>query len=278
MSVEDRIQVLKFCSSVFNAIFLILGFSIFGCSVWILFDDGNFISILSAEEVKVVAGGLFVIGLVVVGVSLLGCVGAQLETRFLLIMYMVFLICIVLGQLFVTLVLLINKGKISNTLTLTLETVIKEYGANNTELSRTDKLLDNIQLYERCCGWKNASDWRNNSFILTVSPSLANETVLPCSCFNSSSSSSSCFPLPGDSTGPFGTGGNHYAQGCKVKIRAWLEENTLTILGMDLSLLLVQVLQFTLTVCMYQSVGQKARMKKQSQLIKSEPQGPDLAY
>lgn len=39
------------------------------------------VSDLLETDVKVVAGGLFVIGLVVVGVSMLGCVGVHLENR-----------------------------------------------------------------------------------------------------------------------------------------------------------------------------------------------------
>lgn len=39
------------------------------------------VSDLLEPDVKVVAGGLFVIGLVVVGVSMLGCIGVHLENR-----------------------------------------------------------------------------------------------------------------------------------------------------------------------------------------------------
>lgn len=39
------------------------------------------VSDLSESDVKVVAGGLFVIGLVVVGVFTLGCIGVHLENR-----------------------------------------------------------------------------------------------------------------------------------------------------------------------------------------------------
>ena len=36
---------------------------------------------LTEEDIKVVAGGLFIIGLVVLGVSMLGCFGVYLENR-----------------------------------------------------------------------------------------------------------------------------------------------------------------------------------------------------
>ncbi|XP_052368131.1 CD82 antigen-like [Oncorhynchus keta] len=112
MKVDDKFQILKFFAAVFNSVFLILGLCIFGCAVWILFDKDNFIAILSSVEVKTVAGGLFIIGLVVVGVTILGCMGAQLENRCFLLLYMGFLICIVLGQLFVTFIILLNHGKV----------------------------------------------------------------------------------------------------------------------------------------------------------------------
>lgn len=44
-------------------------------------DSLRVVSDLLETDVKVVAGGLFIIGLVVVGISMLGCIGVHLENR-----------------------------------------------------------------------------------------------------------------------------------------------------------------------------------------------------
>ncbi|ROL52585.1 hypothetical protein DPX16_7321 [Anabarilius grahami] len=77
MKADDKLQILKFFLMLVNSFFVILGISIFACSAWILFDKDSFVSVLSTgQDIKVVAGGLFFIGLVVVGVSLLAeCCG-----------------------------------------------------------------------------------------------------------------------------------------------------------------------------------------------------------
>uniref|UniRef100_A0A674C160 Si:ch73-139j3.4 n=1 Tax=Salmo trutta TaxID=8032 RepID=A0A674C160_SALTR len=235
MKVDDKFQILKFFAAVFNSVFLILGLCIFGCAVWILFDKDNFISVLSSVEVKTVAGGLFIIGLVVVGVTILGCMGAQLENRCFLLLYMGFLICIVLGQLFVTFIILLNHGKV-------LDKIITEYGTN-PDNQRHWKLLDNVQRYGHCCGMQSPNDWQSNMFI--KNNSLID--VYPCSCFNTTD----CPAISGFNI-----------------ITNWLKENTLTIVGMEVGLLIVQILQFIVAVYLYQTVGQKLR--NGCQLIRSE--------
>ncbi|KAM4600781.1 CD82 antigen [Polymixia lowei] len=267
MKLDERIQVLKFCSVVFNSLFLILGLGIFGCAVWILFDEGNLLSVLSSVELQTVAGGLFVIGVVVSVVSVLGCVGAMAQNRFLLIMYMVFLIILVLGQLFITLILLINRGKIGESLDAEVEKIIINYG--NSKSDRKDRLLDKVQHYAECCGKAGPADWLKNSFIQNVS--LTDRGVLPCSCFKSSL----CLVVPGYDSPFFGTGNDSYEKGCKEQISDWLEENALTVIAMDVSLILIQVLQFVLVVYVYRAVGQRARIKRTGHLMNPDPAYPD---
>ncbi|XP_029603123.1 CD82 antigen isoform X1 [Salmo trutta] len=263
MKVDDKFQILKFFAAVFNSVFLILGLCIFGCAVWILFDKDNFISVLSSVEVKTVAGGLFIIGLVVVGVTILGCMGAQLENRCFLLLYMGFLICIVLGQLFVTFIILLNHGKITSKMKIEVDKIITEYGTN-PDNQRHWKLLDNVQRYGHCCGMQSPNDWQSNMFI--KNNSLID--VYPCSCFNTTD----CPAISGFSTLLFGNGNETqiHPQSCVDIITNWLKENTLTIVGMEVGLLIVQVLQFIVAVYLYQTVGQKAKLRNGCQLIRSE--------
>ncbi|XP_045071796.1 leukocyte antigen CD37 [Coregonus clupeaformis] len=263
MKVDDKFQILKFFAAVFNSVFLILGLCIFGCAVWILFDKDNFIAVLSSVEVKTVAGGLFIIGLMVVGVTILGSVGAQLENRFFLLLYMGFLICIVLGQLFVTFIILLSREKITSEMKMEVNKTMTEYGTN-PDNQRHWKLLDDVQRYGHCCGMQVPNDWQGNLFIMNTSLT----EVFPCSCFNTTD----CPAISGYSTTLFGNGNETHIhpQGCQKMITDWLKENTLTIVGMDMGLLIIQVLQLIVFVYLYQTVGQKAKLRCVSQLIRSE--------
>ncbi|XP_038163572.1 CD82 antigen [Cyprinodon tularosa] len=181
MELEVKIELLKFCFGVLNSIFLVLGLSVMGCGIWILFDTGNFLQVLSSEELRVVASGLFMIGGVVVLISLTGCAGATMEKRFMLLVYLGFLIVLVLGQLFVTFLLLFNRSKIEKSLTESVDQIIFQYG-NNSDSSGS-RIMDSVQHSAECCGYKGPADWLNNSFIKTLN--LTSPVVAPCSCFSS---------------------------------------------------------------------------------------------
>ncbi|XP_022617763.1 CD82 antigen-like isoform X1 [Seriola dumerili] len=270
MKLEVKIQLLKFCSAVFNSLFLALGLSVAGCAVWILFGKGNFLTVLSSVELSTVAVGLLIIGGVVVSVSVVGCIGADGEHRFLLLTYLGFLIILVLGQLFVTLLLLINRNKIERSLDAAVDQIILQYGGSSSQ----DALMDNVQHYGECCGRTGPADWLKNSYIQSLN--LTRPDVLPCSCFSSyrrSFNSSWCSELLNYTEPPYGRGNSSYDQGCRQTLSVWLQENALTILGMDVSLILIQVLQFVVMVYLYRAVGRKASLKRSNRLI-----DPDHAH
>uniref|UniRef100_A0AAY5EP16 Tetraspanin n=1 Tax=Electrophorus electricus TaxID=8005 RepID=A0AAY5EP16_ELEEL len=175
MKAEDKFQILKFLIMLVNSFFGILGISIFGCSAWILFDKSSFISVLK-ENVKFVAGGLFLIGLVVVGVSLLGCVGVHIENRCFI--YLCFLLTIVLGQVFITFFLLLKRNQIERILNESVDDIISKYGGSNSQTAWS--LLDSVQKSAECCGRKNPSDWQTNALLQVQNMS----DIYPCSCFN----------------------------------------------------------------------------------------------
>ncbi|XP_037310889.2 CD82 antigen isoform X3 [Pungitius pungitius] len=258
MKLDVKIQMLNFFFEVFNFIFLVLGFSVCGIGLWILFDGGNLLNVDASDELRVVGAGLMLIGLVVLAVSIVGIVGAMKEIRVLLLVYMGLLIALVLGQLFVTLLLLINRDKIEQSLDQTVNQIILWYDGHN----RTDTLMDQIQRYESCCGRMGPSDWLQNSFLQIHN--LTNQDLLPCSCFNSSRPAINS-PWCSESqnlTGPvYGVGGGSYEQGCKQKLVDWLQENMLTLIAMDTALMLIQVVQFVFSVYLYRALGSRTTPK-----------------
>ncbi|KAF7693871.1 tetraspanin-19 [Silurus meridionalis] len=276
MKDEDKLQIEKFLFMLINSFFVILGLSLFGASVWILFDTTGVITIVSNEaDVKVVAGGLFVIGLVVVGVSMLGCFGVYLENRCIISLYMGFLIAIIFGELFITFLLLIKQNQIERFLTETVDAIISTYGVNNTQT--TWSLLDRVQKSAKCCGRQNASDWETNKFIQVQNTS----DIYPCSCFNGS-----CPVFLSNEMYQFGNGSFIYTMGCEQKLKDWFETNVLVIIGMDFALLIIQVLQFILGFLICQNIGSKNKAQHAENLLdamenpasSSDPHQNDLEY
>ncbi|KAM7421731.1 hypothetical protein PAMA_015735 [Pampus argenteus] len=186
-------------------------------------------------------------------------------------MYLSFLIVLVLGQLFVTLLLLINRKKIEDSLDKDVDQIIIQYGDSR---DRQHRLIDNVQRNGKCCGRTGPRDWLQNSFIQRLN--LTSPDVLPCSCFssghptiNSSWCSEMLFTEP-----LFGQGNSSYDQGCKKKFMDWLQGNALTIIGMDVSLMLIQVVQFVLGVYLYRAFGQKAALKRTNPLVDPDHADP----
>ncbi|XP_026173554.1 CD82 antigen [Mastacembelus armatus] len=264
MKLEPKIQLLKFCSALFNSIFLVLGLSICGCGIWILFNHESFLSILSSVELNTLALGLLVIGGVVMTVSVVGCVAVDREHRFLLLTYLGFLIVLILSQLFVLLLLLITRTKIEQTLDDVVDHTILHYGQNSA-----DRLMDNVQHYGACCGRTAPTDWLENSYIQSLN--LTGLDVLPCSCFSwnqPSWNSSWCSELLNFTEPLYGRGNHSYDEGCKQKLSDWLHENGLTVIAMDLSLILIQIGQFVVAFCLYQAFGRKASLKRTNHMTK----------
>ncbi|XP_051747211.1 CD82 antigen [Ctenopharyngodon idella] len=261
MKADDKLQILKFFLMLVNSFFVILGISIFACSAWILFDKDSFVSVLSSgQDVKVVAGGLFFIGLVVVGVSLLGGAGVYFESRCFIIFYLCFLIVIILGQIFITFVLFIQRQKIEQFLRDNVDEIIRQYGGNETQTFWT--LLDSVQTSAKCCGRLSSDEWRNN----TVIASLGGTDIYPCSCFNDT-----CPVIPHSfGTHSFGQGSDFIKTGCETVLLDWLETNIFVILGMEVGLLLIQILQFIFGVQIYKCIGRKTRELHPNLLIPVE--------
>ncbi|XP_062864003.1 leukocyte antigen CD37 [Trichomycterus rosablanca] len=244
----------------------ILGISLFGCSVWILFDKNNIITVLSNEaDVKVLAGGLFVVGLVVVAVFMLGCCGVYLENRCFLAFYMGLLIATVLGQLFITFLLLFKRNHIERVLTEYTDNTIRTYGVNTTE--STWRLLDSMQQSAKCCGRQAASDWKTNTLIQVHNIS----DIYPCSCFNGT-----CHIFLANEMYKFGNGSHIYTMGCGDKLMDWLEKNIIGIVGMDIGLLVIQIVQFALAIHIFRNVGFKIKEQDSNNLLNANEENvPD---
>lgn len=275
MDPQLKLLLLKFFSLIWNIVFLALGLSIGGAGLWILFDSGSFISVASSGQLELVALCLSLIGAMVMVVSVIGCLAVTWENQVLLLTNLAFLLVLVLGQIFVTLLLLLNNLQIKKNLDQSVDGIINSYGDGGNHV---DSLLDKVQMEGSCCGRNDASDWLNNMFVRTLN--LSGPDVLPCSCFRSYDRSPNatktrwCSELQNLTNPLIGSGNISYTQGCDPQLRDWLQANIVTIAGMDFGLLLVQVIYLVLTGLLYQTVRRKAVLIK-SQLGTSDDQATE---
>ncbi|XP_054638316.1 CD82 antigen isoform X2 [Dunckerocampus dactyliophorus] len=223
MKLLVKVELVKFIFLVVNVFFLALGTSVAACGVWIRFDSSSFIGAVSSEELQMVGVGLLLIGILVMVSGMVACFGACWEKRLFLLAYVCFLLLLILGQLLVLLLLLVNKRQ------------------------------------EACCGLTGSSDWLQNSFIQTLN--LSGMHVFPCSCFSSHQptyTSPWCSQVINASHVHIIRPRNHtHEQGCREKLRDWLQVNIVTMVAMDVTLMVIQVLQLALAAQLYRSFGQK---------------------
>ncbi|XP_061737815.1 CD82 antigen-like isoform X1 [Nerophis ophidion] len=255
MKSEVKVELVKFIFLVMNFFILAVGTSVAACGVWILFDSTSFIGVVSSSVgLQMVGAGLLLIGGLAMASSMMGCLGARWEKRPLLLAYVCILLLLLLGQLLLLLLLLLYKHSIEEHADTLVNDIIHQYDGAGYQ----DRLLDDLQRHGACCGLTSPSDWLQNSFIQTLNASATH--VLPCSCF-SSHQSTSPFPSPWctrvDVLRDFGLGNHTHTQGCRGKLGDWLQENTVTVVAMDVTLMLTQVLQLALAASLYLAFGQK---------------------
>ncbi|CAJ1061276.1 CD82 antigen [Xyrichtys novacula] len=261
MKLEVKVQVLKFFSVVLNLVFLALGLSLFFCAVWVLFDKWNLLTVLPSDELQTVGAGLFLIGAVVGVVSLVGFLAIAKENRLLLLVYLGFFIVLVLGQLFVTLLLLLHRSTgvcVCGCVPEVSDGVASSQSQRRLSWSGyTGSDLHEVQHYDQFFSLIFVSI--NNR---TVKSSAVNKTfefqitkkvdaTLQDMIMN--------YKGDGDSRDTLMDRIQHY--GCKGRVEDWVHQNLLTITVMGFSLIFIQVIQLALAASLYNTIGRKNNWK-----------------
>lgn len=100
------------------------------------------------------------VGLLLILIGIVGCVGACKEQRCLLGMFFTVLIVIFAGLLISTILAFVYKQPVSDGIEKGMNDILNEYG-NSTELTNQ---MDYIQQELTCCGIHNHSDWKNSNW------------------------------------------------------------------------------------------------------------------
>ncbi|XP_067907304.1 CD82 antigen-like isoform X2 [Heterodontus francisci] len=249
MKRDVKIQVLKYFLNLFNGIFFIIGAVILACGIWILWDENSFITTLFPTEdqdniLSISAYCFLAIGITVIIVSLVGCMGSIKEVKCLFNLYFFFLILIFILQLAIGLAVVFQYSKIVTAIDEKTIEVIKQYGNDSFSKECRWNLLDAIQKEFQCCGYHNSTDWEQNELILS-------SKTLPCSCSNYTVADSTYLCIVTESS-------YIYPEGCSTEIKQWLSNNILTLLGAAVVLLIIQVLQFIMAMYLLKYIKKKS--------------------
>uniref|UniRef100_A0AAV2MEH4 Tetraspanin n=1 Tax=Knipowitschia caucasica TaxID=637954 RepID=A0AAV2MEH4_KNICA len=272
MKLQGKIELLHLCASALHCVCAVVGVSVAACGLWVLFDS-SFIRIISTgflrvlqffynykhSSISLVGVLLFSVGLAVVCVTVVGCVGSQRGSRILLLLELLVLVLLLLSLIFITLIILLKRDQISQTLSDNVDSIIKDFP------KRERHLLDNMQHQVQCCGRLGPSDWLSNQFVISLNQSAV--SVLPCSCFLSGAHSSAPFCSSNQSLSseeiPYRPANSSFHKGCEVALRDWLEQNVQTIVGLDLGLGILQGLLLVVVASLYRSFGARASVRSE---------------
>ncbi|KAF6721022.1 CD82 antigen [Oryzias melastigma] len=237
----------KYFLFIFNLIFFLLGGVIMGFGLWLLLDKQSFIVVInnSTEDVKVVWYILISVGAFSMLLGFFGCLGAIFEIRCVLGLYFTCLLVILVAQITAGALMYLQKEKVNEHMSKIVNKELGRYVGNG---SSTEQAWDFIQKKMECCGWMGHEDWKDNAIILNNS-----QLLFPCSCQNltltSDNSSDNGFCEAQTPDWPV------YNVGCSATVENWLITNIGVVLGICLSVALIELLGMILSICLCRNIG-----------------------
>ncbi|XP_019507829.1 PREDICTED: putative tetraspanin-19 isoform X1 [Hipposideros armiger] len=237
---KSKLLIFKYFLTLINGAFLVLGLLLMGFVAWLLLDRNNFITAVDENNHLIVYIFRIFIGTgsAVVLLCLLGYLGIHSEIRCLLILYAVLLMCAFGVQVILSALIFIKKEEVQQIWHDEIDLVISQYGSKDMpEDIPKWTILNTLQKTLQCCGQHNYTDWIKNK-------NKENSEQVPCSCTNSTLKKWFC-DEPLNAT---------YLEGCENKINTWYQVNALTLIGINVGLLVTEVLQTSLTVSFYRHI------------------------
>ncbi|KAL5293375.1 CD151 family protein [Megaselia abdita] len=142
---------------IFNLMFLVSGFVVFGVAVWTLFWKFDYICLLTTPTYKFGVYGFGLAGALAIFGGFLGCCGIFYEKRVVICIYTLLLGLVFLLELFVGGLAYFYESQIQDEIREELNgTFLTSYGIDE---ART-RAIDMMQIEYKCCGAIRFEDWR----------------------------------------------------------------------------------------------------------------------
>jgi len=175
------LSCLKFFLYMYNIVLLLFGLSGLAVGLWTLLDRGQFLSLLTSSTYHISGVLVLLSGLVVVGITVLGCCGISREGRGMILAYSALLAMTIVVQVAVGITAYMYRAKVHQELVVSLNTTFtQEYAMVESNL--TTMAVDDLQMTLRCCGAESYEDWRNSQW---WSKDIRQNNKVPDSCCKS---------------------------------------------------------------------------------------------
>ncbi|XP_030757435.1 CD151 antigen-like [Sitophilus oryzae] len=148
---------MKYSLFIVNLIIFIGGIIVTALGLWILVDK-SFASELLGTNLY--SGSIYVLvitGLLVIFISLLGCLGSVKEVRCMLVIYFIALFLIFVTMLIGGILGYVFKEKVEKTIRLGMDRSLNDYGRNKAVTQAWDETQSKLM----CCGVYEYRDWRD---------------------------------------------------------------------------------------------------------------------
>lgn len=204
-------RCIKYTMAIFNILFFISGATLVGGGIFLHHREGPFATLLPSFPFLNAANLCIAVGVIIMGVSFLGCFGALRENPCLLITYFIILCGIFVMEIAIAALGFTYRNQVSYYVAQDLTTGgLQKY--NSTGEGGLTQAWDTMQSYLFCCGVDSYQDWGYFSTLYQ-----ANETPDSC-CFIS---------YPGCGKDPIE---NKYQGGCVPALEQELQQN-INVLG-----------------------------------------------
>ncbi|KAK7098752.1 CD151 antigen-like [Littorina saxatilis] len=225
---------------VFNVIFWMTGLTFLAVGIWALISRHDYISLLGNNTYSATTFLFLSVGIIIILVGFLGCLGALHEIR-----------CCLVTFAFLLLVIFVMEA-ISGVLAYMYESAIREELARNLNQTMMEgygfvpaitKAVNSMQRDFHCCGADGKDgfqDWRYSQWTAMDTT----DNIVPDSCCIS----------PSDGCGVSGHPSNIYLTGCWESLELFLKSHLIIIGGIGLGFCCLQIFGIIFACCMARKI------------------------
>ncbi|XP_061422613.1 tetraspanin-18-like isoform X1 [Lethenteron reissneri] len=239
------LSCVKYLMVFFNALIFLAGLCLVAVGVWAVADPGGVAEVVSSHHPLLLRSVhvILAVGAVFLLLGLLGCCGALCESRRTLTFFFILLLIIFMVELVTAIVAFVFREQLNEDY-FALELKMRYQGDNATDVF--SRFWNSAMKTFGCCGVRGPSDfWEGTLFW-----QLSSGKIIPEACCKgdihaeSEATMDRLRCLLGDPR-------HRNEQGCYTKIMQSLHNYILTVGGVVIGLLLIQLLAMSFTLCLF---------------------------
>lgn len=166
-------KCVKYLLIVFNVIFFLVGIALLAVGIWVIVQPYQLeiLEILDNPLIKNSAYLIIAIGSFIIVVAGLGCCGACMNSKCMLVIYFIIILLIFVAQLVGCALVIAFRSDVDAFVTNQLSSTMSSYmgeSANDT----VSTAWNAIQILLECCGTNGYEDWATSPWVNDTSPMI----------------------------------------------------------------------------------------------------------